>query len=78
MTREKLAEEEEIAEGLPLPGVTSDERTRKDAWLRLPRPATAAIRRMHMQFGHVKKGPLMEFSKATKCPPEYLEAVKHF
>ena len=65
-------------EELPLPGVTSDERERKAAWLRLPRPARAAFRRIHMHFGHVKKGPFMEILKATKCPAEYLEAAKHF
>ena len=72
-----MAEEEEMMEELPLPGVTSDERTRKVAWLRLLRPARAAIR-MHMQFGHVKKAPFMQILKATKCPPEYLEAANHF
>ena len=59
-TRQKLADEEEMMEELPLPGVTSDERERKTAWLKLPRAARAAIRRMHMQFGHVKKAPFME------------------
>ena len=65
-------------EELPLPGVTTDERERKTAWLKLPRAARAAIRRMHMQFGHVKKAPFMEILKAAKCPPEYMEAAKHF
>ena len=77
-TRRKLAEEEDLMEEPPLPGVTSDEQTRKDARLRLPRPARAAIRRIHMQFGHVKKGPFMEILKATKWPPKYLEATKHY
>ena len=64
-------------EELPLPGVTSDAGTREDAWLRLSRPARAAIRRMHMQLGHVTKAPFVQILKATKCPPEYLEAAKH-
>ena len=77
-TRQKLADEEEMVDELPLPGVTSDERDRKTAWLKLPRAARAAIRRMHMQFGHVKEAPFMETLKAAKCPPEYLEAARHF
>ena len=44
----------------------------------VPRAARAEIRRMHMQFGHVKKAPFMEILKAAKCPPEYLEAAQHF
>ena len=77
-TRAKLAEEEEVTEEPALPGATSDERARMDARLRLPRPARAAMRRMHIQFGHVKKGRFMEILKATKCPAEYLGAGKHF
>ena len=62
----------------PFPGVTSDEKIRKAAWLRLPRPARSAIIRMHIQFGHVKTGAFMEILKAAKCPAEYLEAAIHF
>ena len=77
-TREKMIVEEEMMEEIPLPGSSKDEKARKTSWLRLPRAARAAIRRMHMQFGHVKKGPFMEILKAAKCPAEYLEAAKHF
>lgn len=69
-TGSKLGEEEGMTEELPLPGATSYKRARKAAWLRLPRAARAAIRRMHMHFGHVKNAPFLEILKATKCPPE--------
>ena len=58
-SRDMMAQEEGLLEEVPLPGLTSGEKARKDAWLRLPRAGRAAIRRMHQQFGHVPKGPFI-------------------
>ena len=50
---------------------------KKGKWLQLPRPARAATRRMHNQFGHKLKGPLIEILKMAKCPKEYIDAAKY-
>jgi hypothetical protein len=75
---EILQHEQTLLEEMPLPGTEKGEAERRQKWLKLPRPARAAIRRMHLQFGHLPKQPLYELLKAAKCPPEYLEASKYF
>ena len=77
-TAELLVQEREMMEEMPLPGRSQDERERKAEWLKLPRPARAAIRRLHNQFGHKPKEPLIEILKAAKCPEEYIRAAKYF
>eukprot|EP00973_Karenia_brevis_P092474 12412583-Karenia_brevis.AAC.1 len=46
-TEDVLIQEREILEEIPLPGNTTDEAKRKSEWLKLPRAARAAIRRLH-------------------------------
>jgi hypothetical protein len=75
---EILQHEQALLEEMPLPGTEKGKAKRRQKWLKLPRPTKAAIRRMHLQFGHLPKQPLYELLKAVKCPPEYLEASKHF
>jgi hypothetical protein len=75
---EILQHEQTLLEEMPLPGTGKGKAERRQKWLKLPRPTRAAIRRMHLQFGHLPKQPLYELLKAAKCPPEYLEASKHF
>ena len=65
-------------EEMPLPGRSKDELERKRQWLKLPRTARAAIRRMHARSGHCLKEPLIAILKATKAPEAYIKAAKHF
>eukprot|EP00973_Karenia_brevis_P080298 11137998-Karenia_brevis.AAC.1 len=44
---EALIQAREMLEEVPLPGNTTDEAKRKSEWLKLPRAASAAIRRLH-------------------------------
>ena len=44
---EALQKEEELLEEMPLPGVPGHEKRRREAWLKIPRRARAAIRKMH-------------------------------
>ena len=67
-----------MLEEMPLPGRSAQEAERKKTWFALPRPARAAIRRLHNQFGHKPKEPLIEVLRAARCPDEYIEAAKHF
>ena len=46
-TEQDLAQERAILEEIPLPGTNTDERLRKELWLKLLRAAGAAIRRSH-------------------------------
>ena len=75
---EDLIQEREMLEELPLPGRNESEVERKREWLKLPRPARAAIRRMHNQFGHKLKEPLIEILRASNAPEAYVQAAKHF
>jgi hypothetical protein len=65
-TQEAIAEEAEMLEEIPLPGRNHDERSRKREWLKLPRTARAAIRRMHMQFGHCLREPRFYHNRPIK------------
>ena len=49
-TDEVLVQEREMLEELPLPGRSKMEADRKREWLKLPRAARAAIRRLHNRF----------------------------
>ena len=55
-----------MLEEMPLPGRTESEAERKKTWLALPRPARAAIRRMHNQFGPKLNEPLFEIRKSIE------------
>eukprot|EP00973_Karenia_brevis_P064647 8981399-Karenia_brevis.AAC.1 len=57
---EALIQEREMLEEVPLPGNATDEAKRKSEWLKLPRAARAAVRRLHNRFGHPLKEPLIE------------------
>ena len=74
---EELIQEREMLEELPLPGRRESEAERKSKWLELPRPARAAIRRMHNQFGHKLKEPLIEILRASHAPDVYIKAAKY-
>ena len=60
---------------MPLPRVPGHERHRREAWLKVPRRARAAIRRMHREWGHMNKTVLRKILKTAKAPQEYLDAV---
>ena len=62
---------------IPLPGRPVTEKERHHKWLKIPRKARAAIRRMHATFGHCAQGPFLEILKASKAPSEYIEAAKY-
>ena len=69
------AYEREQLEELPLPGTPISEADRKREWLKLPRNARLATRRMHNEWGHKPKSVLKAILKASKAPKEYIDAV---
>ena len=44
--------EREMLEEIPLPGTPQSESDRKARWLKLPRNARVAIRKLHHEFGY--------------------------
>ena len=75
---ELLANERSMLEEIPLPGTPIGEAARKIEWLKIPRPARAAIRRLHNQFGHCPKTVLVEILKNSKADESFIRAAKHF
>ena len=68
---EALLREEEMLEGVPLPGVPGHEKARRETWLKIPRRARAAIRKMHREWGHMHPSVLknLEDSEGTAGVP---------
>ena len=73
---QRNAAEEEILQEIPLPGIPTSEADRRQRWLKIPRAARIAIRRLHQEFGHVSKTVLVQLLKATKAPTEYIDPAK--
>jgi len=67
--------DEELLEEIPLPGAPVAEAARRKKWLKIPRRARTAIRKMHREWGHIPRPVLKQILKASKAPPEFLEAV---
>ena len=54
------------------------EAARRREWLKLPRAARIAVRRLHQEFGHTPRSVLVQILKASKAPQEYIAAAKSF
>ena len=72
-----LIKEEELLEEIPLPGFPTHELERKKKWLKIPRRARTAIRRMHREWGHMPRSVLKGILRMGKAPMEYIAAVDH-
>ena len=70
--------EEALLEMVPLPGVPGHEARRREKWLKLPRRARAAIRKMHQEWGHINRTVLMRILRQAKAPKEYVDAAAEF
>ena len=70
--------ERSMLEEIPLPGTPVGEANRRKEWLRSPRVARAAIRRLHATFGHCPNSVLIEILKNAKADEEYIKAAKHY
>ena len=68
----------ELLEEIPLPGHPSEERKRREQWLKLPRRARVAIRRLHRNLKHIPTPALVSMLKAAKAPIEYINAAREF
>ena len=61
-----------------MPGVPEDERYRRREWLKLPKKARIAIRRLHTEFGHAPRTVLEQILRASKASADMRNAAKYF
>ena len=70
--------EADLLEQIPLPGHPESEKERPPSWLRLPRRARVAIRRLHRNLGHLPREALVRMLRAARAPQDYINAAKAF
>ena len=73
---EAFDQEEEILESLPLPNLPKDEKSRREQWLRMPRAARIAVRKLHRQFGHCPNRVLVEILRASGAKVDLIQAAR--
>ena len=70
--------EADLLEQMPLPGHPESEKERLASWLRLPRRARVAMRRLHRNLRHLPKEALVQMLRAARAPQDYISAAKTF
>ena len=70
--------EADLLEQIPLPGHPESEKERLASWLRLPRRARLAIRRLHRNLRHLPKEALVQMLRAARAPQDSINAAKTF
>ena len=75
---EEADREADLLEQMPLLGHPESERERLASWLRLPRRARVAIRRLHRNLRHLPKEALVQMLRAARAPQGYVSAAKTF
>ena len=74
----KLIEKPIYLNKYPLPGDPESEKERLPSWLRLPRRARVAIRRLHRNLRHLPKETPVQMLRAARAPQDYTNAAKIF
>ena len=65
-------QEQEMLDSMSFPGVPDTEQARRKAWLKIPRVARAAIRRLHAALGHQPKAVMLQILKGPKSAAELI------
>ena len=73
---EEADREADLLEQMPLPGHPESEKERLASWLRLPRRARVAVRRLHRNLRHLPKEALVQMFRAARAPRDYISAAK--
>ena len=63
---------------MPLLGHPESEKERLASWLRPPRRARVAIRRVHRNLRHLPREALVQMLRAARAPQDYINAAKTF
>ena len=75
---EEADREADLPEQMPLPDHPESEKERRASWLRLPRRARVAIRRLHRNLRHLPKEALVQMLRAARAPQDFSDAAKTF
>ena len=75
---EEADREADLLEQIPLPGHPESVRERLASWLRLPRRARVAIRRLHRNLRHLLREALVQMLRDARAPQDYINAAKTF
>ena len=75
---EEADREADLLEHMPLPRHPKSEKERLASWLRLPRRARIAIRRLHRNLRHLPKDALVQMLRAARAPQDYISSAKTF
>ena len=65
VAREEADREADLLDPMPLPCHPESEKARLASWLRLPRRARIAVRRLHRNLRHLPKEALVQMSRAA-------------
>ena len=77
-TPEAEEQEQELLDGLTLPGMQDEVQTRKINWMKLPRRVRRALRRLHHMVGHKPISVMKVIMKAGGVPVEDIRGLKYF
>ena len=75
---EEADREADLLEQMLLPGHPESEKERLASWLRLPRRARVAIRRLHRNLRHLPREAHVQMLHAARAPQDYTSAAKTF
>ena len=75
---EEADREADLREQMPLLGHPKSEKERLASWLRLPRRARVAIRRLQRNLRHLLTEALVQMLRAARAPQDYINAAKKF
>ena len=75
---EEADREADLLDQVPLLGHPKSEKERLASWLRLPRGARVAIRRLHRNLRHLPKEALVQMLRAARAPQDTCSAAKTF
>ena len=67
-----------MLDNLEFPRVPDKEAERRKAWLKIPRVARAALRRLHVALGHQPKAVMLQILKGRRSASELIEGCKLF
>ena len=70
--------EADLLEQVPLPCHPESEKERPASWLRLPRRARVAIRRLHRNLRHLPREALVQMLHAVRAPQNHVNATKTY
>ena len=74
LQRQEALEEKPIALGEEM----EMEQTRRQKWLRIPRPTRLALRRLHTMTGHSTNSAMIQLLRTANASAPVIEACRHF